>query len=47
KEKGELHVNQMAIALNIPIRNLTTQLFELEMEGKIKTMPGGMFRLVR
>lgn len=46
KEKKELHVNQIAIALNISVRELSPQLFELEMDGKIKTMPGGMYKLV-
>lgn len=44
-EKGELHVNQLALEMNLPIHKLTPQLFKLEMDGYIKTIPGGVYRL--
>jgi len=45
QEKGEFHVNQLAIEMDIPIHRLTPMLFELEMEGHIKAFPGGIYRL--
>lgn len=47
KEKKDLHINQIAISLNMPVRELSAQLFELEMNGEIKTMPGGMYKLIK
>ena len=45
QEKGEFHVNRLAIEMDIPIHKLTPVLFELEMEGHIKAFPGGIYRL--
>ena len=45
KEKGEFHVNQLATEMNLPIHKLTPTLFELELEGHIKALPGGLYRL--
>jgi len=45
QEKGEFHVNQLAVEMDIPIHKLTPALFELEMEGHIKAFPGGVYRL--
>ena len=44
-EKGEFHVNQLATEMNLPIHKLTPTLFELELEGHIKALPGGLYRL--
>jgi len=44
-EKGEFHINQLALELNKPVHKLTAILFELETEGHIKSMPGGMYQL--
>ena len=45
QEKGEFHVNQLAIEMDVPIHKLTPVLFNLEMEGHIKAFPGGIYRL--
>lgn len=45
EEKGEFHVNQLATEMNLPIHKLTPMLFELELEGHIKALPGGLYRL--
>ena len=45
QEKGEFHVNQLAIEMEVPIHKLTPVLFELEMEGHIKAFPGGVYKL--
>jgi len=45
QEKGEFHVNRLAIEMDIPIHKLTSVLFELEMEGHIKAFPGGVYKL--
>lgn len=44
KEK-EMHINQLALALDMPVYQLTTLLFELEINGKIKTLPGNIYKL--
>ena len=45
QEKGEFHVNTLAMEMGLPIHKLTSILFELEMEGHIKAFPGGVYRL--
>ena len=45
EEKGEFHVNQLAAEMNLPIHKLTPTLFELELEGHIKALPGGVYKL--
>ena len=45
EEKGEFHVNQLATEMNLPIHKLTPILFELELEGHIKALPGGLYKL--
>ena len=44
-ERGTMHINELSIALDMPIQQISTLLFELEMEGKIKSMPGSSFKL--
>lgn len=46
REKGEMHIDQLAIRLNQPVRELFSLLFELEMNGQIKTLPGNIYKLV-
>ncbi len=45
KEKGEFHINQLAVEMDMPIHKLTPMLFELELEGHIKVLPGGVYKL--
>ncbi|MDR2773961.1 MAG: DNA-processing protein DprA [Tannerella sp.] len=45
EEKGEFHVNQLAVEMNLPVHKLTSMLFELELDGHIKALPGGIYKL--
>ncbi|MDR2915492.1 MAG: DNA-processing protein DprA [Tannerella sp.] len=45
REKGEFHVNQLAAEMDMPIHKLTPMLFELELAGHIKALPGGIYKL--
>lgn len=45
KESGEVHVNQLAVALRLPVSQLSSLLFELEMKGVIKSLPGAQYKL--
>lgn len=40
-----LHLNILAIELNMPVSKLSVILFEMEMNGIIKCLPGGMYKL--
>ena len=44
QKRETMHINQLALNLNISIQQLSALLFELEMEGKIKSMPGNMYK---
>lgn len=44
REKKEIHFNQLIIMTKLPTYQLSTLLFELEMNGKIKTVPGNMYK---
>ena len=44
-EKGAFQINQLATAMNLPIHQLSPMLFELEMDGHIKALPGGIYTL--
>lgn len=44
RNKG-IHINELAIQLDISISELSVLLFELEMAGKIKALPGGRYSL--
>lgn len=45
RDKSEIHINQLAIAVDMPVYQLSSLLFELEIENVIKTLPGGMYKL--
>ena len=45
KEK-ELHINQLAMTLNMPVFQLSSLLFELEMNNAVINMPGNIYKLV-
>lgn len=45
KAEGELHINEIALRLSMPIKQLSTLLFELEMNNSVKTLPGNRYRL--
>ena len=45
-ERGELHINTLVVASNIPVNRMSALLFELEMKGVVKALAGSMYRLV-
>jgi DNA processing protein len=45
KKEKELHINQLSVKLGIPVHKLSGSLVALEMEGKIKILPGNMYQL--
>jgi len=44
-ENGEFHINQLAAEMDIPVHKLTPVLFELELNGHIRALPGGLYKL--
>lgn len=40
----EAHINELSIALNLPVHQLSSLLFELELDGKIRSMPGSIYK---
>lgn len=42
--QGEMHVNELAVALDMPVQQLLSLLFELELDGKIKALPGNIYK---
>lgn len=45
-ERGELHINTLVVAANIPVNRMSALLFELEMKGVVKALAGGQYRLL-
>ena len=45
RTQNEIHINELALALDMPVHQLSTQLFELEISGKIKVLPGNIYKL--
>ncbi|MDH8701182.1 DNA processing protein [Dysgonomonadaceae bacterium PH5-43] len=43
--KDSAHVNNMSIDLNLPMSKLSPLLFELEMKGVVRCIPGGQYQL--
>ena len=46
REKGEMHIDRLALLLKQPVRELFSLLFELEMNGRIRTLPGNIYKIV-
>jgi DNA processing protein len=44
-EKGEFQINELAAEMNTPVHKLMQTLFELELEGHVKALPGGIYKL--
>ncbi|MDR0393951.1 MAG: DNA-processing protein DprA [Tannerella sp.] len=44
-EKGMFQINDLAAEMNLPVHRLSSMLFELELEGYIKALPGGIYKL--
>lgn len=45
REKEEIHINQLVTLLNMPVFQLSTLLFELEIDNIIQAIPGNMYKL--
>lgn len=45
RKHKEVHVNQLAVELDMPVHQLSSLLFELEINGRVKALPGGVYRL--
>lgn len=46
QEQGSLHINTLAVDMDIPVNQMNVLLFELEMKGVIRVLAGGMYRLL-
>jgi DNA processing protein len=44
-EKGAFQINELSSEMNLPVHKLSSMLFELELEGHIKSLPGGIYKL--
>ena len=42
--QDEVHINQLTKLTGFPVQQLTNILFELEMDGRIRTLPGNMYK---
>lgn len=47
KHEEGLQINVLVVKANLPIHQTSALLFELEMKGIVKTMAGGVYRLIR
>ncbi len=45
KDNPEIHINELARLSGMPIHELSSRLFELELEGVIRTLPGSRYRV--
>lgn len=43
--KGKIQLNHLSIELNYSMSELTPLLFDLEMKGIVKCLPGGLYQL--
>jgi len=43
-EKGQIHIDELSALLGIPVYRLSPELFDLELNGYIKTFPGGIYK---
>lgn len=46
RDNKEIDINQLSLATDIPVYQLSTILFELEMNGIIKALPGNVYKSV-
>ena len=47
RKQGDLHINDLANSLNVPIYRLMASLVELDTKGIISTLPGCRYTLNR
>ncbi|MGM9759389.1 MAG: DNA-processing protein DprA [Parabacteroides sp.] len=43
-EHKEAHINELSLILHMPVQQLSTLLFEMELDGILKTMPGNVYK---
>ncbi|MDR3061434.1 MAG: DNA-processing protein DprA [Dysgonamonadaceae bacterium] len=41
-----IHLNILSIELNLPVSKLSSLLFDMELDGMVKAIPGGLYRLI-
>jgi DNA processing protein len=46
QQTNDLQLNMISVRTNIPIGQLTAQLFSLEMKGVVKPLAGGTYHLI-
>jgi DNA processing protein len=46
QQRGDLHINTLTVEVNMPIHQLTSLLFGLEMKGVVKALVGGVYHLL-
>ncbi|MDR1644732.1 MAG: DNA-processing protein DprA [Tannerellaceae bacterium] len=44
REKKEMHINQLAVELDMPVQKILDLLFELEMNQQVKKAPGSIYK---
>ena len=47
RQHKEIHINELAIKLEMSISELSVLLFELEMDGRINALPGSRYKWIR
>lgn len=46
RENGEMHINQLAFKLGLPVHQVSSLLFQLEMDRVIRAFPGDRYKLI-
>ena len=44
-DEGEMQINDLAMAIDLPVYQVTPMFFELELAGHVIALPGGMYKL--
>lgn len=44
RREGEMHINRLAVALGLPVQQLSPLLFEMELAGTLKALPGNVYK---
>lgn len=47
KDSGAMSMNQLSAALQTPIQSISAALFDMEMNGIVKQVSGGLYKLIR
>jgi len=46
EKNGEIEINELSLLTKVPIHQLSPLLFELEMNGVIRTLPGNVYKII-